>query len=153
MSMVSHNTCSSTSSIEDSLCSVEQTCVVVPQKDFLQTTIDILKQDLQEHPTSSKCMVFFPTARQVSLAAEVLSQISGLPPILEIHSRKSQPARIKAAEQFKTSKSAVLLSSDVAARGVDFPGSVRYIIYPRFFNSFLNIQRDARFASWIAGFW
>ncbi|PPR06385.1 hypothetical protein CVT26_004646 [Gymnopilus dilepis] len=101
---------------------VEQTCVVVPQKDFLQTTIDILKQDLQEHPTSSKCMVFFPTARQVSLAAEVLSQISGLPPILEIHSRKSQPARIKAAEQFKTSKSAVLLSSDVAARGVDFPG-------------------------------
>ena len=67
-------------------------------------------------------MVFFPTARQVGFAQEVLSQLDGLPPILEIHSRKSQPARIKASNAFKVAKSAVLLSSDVAARGMDFPG-------------------------------
>lgn len=67
-------------------------------------------------------MVFFPTARQVGFARELLSQLDGLPPILEIHSRKSQPARIKAADAFKVAKSAVLLSSDVAARGMDFPG-------------------------------
>jgi len=42
--------------------------------------------------------------------------------IYEIHSRKSQPQRMKAAEAFKVAKNAVLLSSDVAARGMDFPG-------------------------------
>ncbi|KAJ4474448.1 P-loop containing nucleoside triphosphate hydrolase protein [Lentinula aciculospora] len=75
--------------------------------------------------TLSKVMVFFPTARHVSFATEVLSSESikkFLPPILEIHSRKSQSARTKAAEAFKNAKSAILLSSDVAARGIDFPG-------------------------------
>ena len=69
-------------------------------------------------------MVFFPTARQVSFTAEVFSQLPNLPPVLEIHSRKSQAARTKAAHTFKNAKSAVLLSSDVAARGMDFPGFV-----------------------------
>ncbi|PPQ79669.1 hypothetical protein CVT25_003243 [Psilocybe cyanescens] len=105
---------------------VEQTYMITSQENFVQCAIDVLKQDLLAHlsPTSStsKCMVFFPTARQVAFAAEVLQQIDGLPPILEIHSRRSQPARIKAAEQFKKASSAILLSSDVAARGVDFPG-------------------------------
>ena len=69
-------------------------------------------------------MVFFPTARQVSFATEVFSQLPNLPPVLEIHSRKSQAARTKAADAFKNAKSAVLLSSYVAARGMDFPGFV-----------------------------
>ncbi|KDR67958.1 hypothetical protein GALMADRAFT_257470 [Galerina marginata CBS 339.88] len=108
---------------------VEQTYLITPQTNFMQTTVDVLQDDLRAHlqspassASTSKCMVFFPTARQVSFAAELLSQIRGLPPILEIHSRKSQPARTKAAKEFKDAKSAVLLSSDVAARGVDFPG-------------------------------
>jgi len=108
---------------------VEQTYIITPQYDFMQTTIDVLMQDLKAHSSpsnsnisTSKCMVFFPTARQVCFATELLSQIPGLPPVLEIHSRKSQPARIKAAAAFKDARSAILLSSDVAARGVDFPG-------------------------------
>ncbi|KAF9552973.1 DEAD-domain-containing protein [Agrocybe pediades] len=105
---------------------VEQTYIITSQQNFMQATIDVLMQDLKKHSSqnisTSKCMVFFPTARQVAFATELLSQIPGLPPILEIHSRKSQPARIKAATAFKDARSAVLLSSDVAARGVDFPG-------------------------------
>ncbi|KAH9479672.1 DEAD-box ATP-dependent RNA helicase 26 [Psilocybe cubensis] len=105
---------------------VEQTYMITPQEKFLGTAIDILKQDLMAHlsatMSTSKCMVFFPTARHVSFAAEVFKHIEGLPPVLEIHSRKSQPARIRAAEDFKKAPSAILLSSDVAARGVDFPG-------------------------------
>ncbi|KAJ3508006.1 hypothetical protein NLJ89_g5991 [Agrocybe chaxingu] len=107
---------------------VNQTFIISPQASFLQTALDVLQADLISHRSSStsestsKCMVFFPTARQVSFAAEVLSQLPGLPPILEIHSRKSQAARTKAAEAFKKATSAVLLSSDVAARGMDFPG-------------------------------
>jgi ATP-dependent RNA helicase MSS116 len=67
-------------------------------------------------------IVFLPTARATGLAADVFRKIKGLPPIIEIHSRKTQAARSKAAEQFKDAKSAILFSSDVAARGMDFPG-------------------------------
>ncbi len=42
--------------------------------------------------------------------------------LFEIHSRKSQSQRNQAAEQFKTAKKAILFSSDVTARGMDFPG-------------------------------
>jgi ATP-dependent RNA helicase MSS116 len=67
-------------------------------------------------------MVFFPTARSTGLAAEVFRKIKGLPTVVEIHSRKNQSARSKATEEFKNAKSAILFSSDVSARGMDFPG-------------------------------
>ena len=41
--------------------------------------------------------------------------------VLEIHSRKAQNARERASEQFRKSGSAVLFSSDVSARGMDYP--------------------------------
>lgn len=42
-------------------------------------------------------------------------------PVLEIHSRKSQPARVKAAEAFRKARQAIMFTSDVSARGVDYP--------------------------------
>lgn len=47
--------------------------------------------------------------------------------ILEIHGKLTQSARTKAADAFRTAKSAVLLSSDVTARGMDFP-NVTHVI-------------------------
>ena len=47
--------------------------------------------------------------------------------ILEIHGRLSQGQRTRAAETFRTAKSAILLSSDVTARGMDFP-NVTHVI-------------------------
>lgn len=82
----------------------------------------MLREDQAAHGAASKVMVFFPTARSTALAAEVFRKIPGLPQIIEIHSRKTQPQRSKAAEAFKDAKTAILLSSDVAARGMDFPG-------------------------------
>jgi len=67
-------------------------------------------------------MVFFPTARQVGFAAEALTKVDALEPIHEIHSRLSQSKRTKVAHAFTTTKTGVLLSSDVTARGMDFPG-------------------------------
>ncbi|KAF8067737.1 P-loop containing nucleoside triphosphate hydrolase protein [Lyophyllum atratum] len=72
--------------------------------------------------STSKTIVFFPTARHVSLAYELLASLPGLPPVYELHSRKSQEARSKASARFKDAQEAVLVSSDVAARGMDFPG-------------------------------
>lgn len=42
--------------------------------------------------------------------------------MLEIHSRVRQKDRDAAAEAFRTTAQCVLLSSDVSARGVDYPG-------------------------------
>lgn len=41
--------------------------------------------------------------------------------VLEIHSRKSQPQRQKAADAFRTARQAIMFTSDVSARGVDYP--------------------------------
>ena len=39
-----------------------------------------------------------------------------------IHGNKSQPARIKALEQFRTGRARVLVATDIAARGIDVTG-------------------------------
>merc|ERR1719379_724709 len=40
---------------------------------------------------------------------------------MEIHSRKSQAQRTKIPDQFRTMPQGVLFSSDVSARGMDYP--------------------------------
>ena len=42
-------------------------------------------------------------------------------PCVEIHSRKSQPQRDRASAQFRSAKAAILFTSDVTARGLDYP--------------------------------
>lgn len=69
---------------------------------------------------SFKIIVFFTTARLTSFMAELFNS-TGAFRILEIHSRKSQSARQKASDQFRAAKSAILFSSDVSARGLDYP--------------------------------
>jgi hypothetical protein len=51
--------------------------------------------------------------------------------ILEIHSRKSQSARNKAAEAFRTGSGLFLFSSDVSARGMDFPDVTGVVQVPQ----------------------
>lgn len=106
--------------------SVEQTVITTPLSNSLAATLAVIREDQAKHGKASKVMVFLPTARSTGLSAEVFRQIKGLPPIVEIHSRKSQAARSKAAEEYKVAKSAILFSSDVAARGMDFPGLVSF---------------------------
>jgi ATP-dependent RNA helicase MSS116 len=66
-----------------------------------------------------KVLVFFATARQAQFHAELLNSTGT--PALEIHSRMSQPQRERASAAFRGARSAVMCSSDVSARGVDYP--------------------------------
>jgi ATP-dependent RNA helicase MSS116, mitochondrial len=88
----------------------------------LPASLALIREDMVANLGTSKCMIFYPTARAAGLAAEVLGNIKGIPKVLEIHSRRSQAARTRAANDFRDASSAVLISSDVAARGMDFPG-------------------------------
>ncbi|KAJ7631764.1 P-loop containing nucleoside triphosphate hydrolase protein [Mycena rosella] len=110
---------------------VPQQSMVVPFAQHLAATLAFLQQDRVLHNGASKAIIFLPTARLVGFYYEALSQLpaGALPHLYEIHSRKSQPQRIKAADQFKDAKEAVLISSDVTARGMDFPG-VTLVLQP-----------------------
>ncbi len=77
-----------------------------------------------------KILVFFPTARHTGYLATLFGprRDGGLGfNVVEIHSRKSQSARNAAAERFKRESGIIMFSSDVSARGMDFPDVTRVI--------------------------
>lgn len=41
--------------------------------------------------------------------------------VLETHSRKSQSARTRVSQAFRSSKGVIMFTSDVSARGMDYP--------------------------------
>jgi ATP-dependent RNA helicase MSS116 len=71
-------------------------------------------------PPRSQVIVFLPTANLTALFAEAAAG-AGLRGVVEIHSRKSQTQRDRASAQFRGESRLVLFSSDVSARGVDYP--------------------------------
>lgn len=64
-------------------------------------------------------MCFFTTARITQFYCALFNAM-GIP-VLEMHSRKSQAQRTRAADQFRAGKRCIMFSSDVSARGVDYP--------------------------------
>ncbi|KAI9761858.1 MAG: hypothetical protein M4579_000798 [Chaenotheca gracillima] len=82
-----------------------------------------------------KAIVYLPSKAFVTLAASAFMNLRfdhGASPIhpariYEIHSGLSQGQRTRAAERFRQAESAILFSSDVTARGMDFP-NVTHIV-------------------------
>ncbi|OQD78637.1 hypothetical protein PENDEC_c001G02457 [Penicillium decumbens] len=80
-----------------------------------------------------KAIVYFNSTSEVNLAAEAFNSLKSEPGnprsgsplgrmrMLEIHSRLSQGQRTKSADTFRKTPEAILFSSDVTARGMDFP--------------------------------
>ena len=97
---------------------VTQWLTVAPLDDHLHLLVQLITGHQQQVP-DHKVICFFPTARATQLAAELFVALGK--PVTEIHSRKSQGHRTKAADQFRDAKSGVMMSSDVSARGLDYP--------------------------------
>ncbi|KAG2138941.1 P-loop containing nucleoside triphosphate hydrolase protein [Suillus clintonianus] len=109
---------------------VPQSYLITPLEDTLPTLVSLLKRAGPQ----AKTMLFCTTARGTAVVASILQQVSPanaqsmLPPIYQIQSRMSQAARTRAAQEFRDApEGAVLVTSDVTARGMDFP-SVTHII-------------------------
>ncbi|KAM0718751.1 hypothetical protein Q7P37_005822 [Cladosporium fusiforme] len=101
----------------------------------------------KEDPTNNrpfKAIVYFGSTAEVTLAASALHKLQApgadsdafggaehpfgrRTRILEIHSKLTQQGRTRAAENFRKAESGILLSSDVTARGMDFP-NVTHVI-------------------------
>ena len=74
-------------------------------------------------------MAFFVTARLTALYSDLFTAMGQ--PVVEMHSRKSQSARTKAADQFRAGTRCIMFSSDVSARGVDYPDVTLVLQVPR----------------------
>ncbi|CAN9370398.1 unnamed protein product [Alternaria alternata] len=77
-----------------------------------------------------KAIVYFNSTAEVTLAASVFYKLGGgfkrNTPLsglraYEIHAKLTQMQRTRAADDFRFAKSGILFSSDVTARGMDFP--------------------------------
>ncbi|KAF0694407.1 Aste57867_14704 [Aphanomyces stellatus] len=99
---------------------VNQSVITVPFEDHITTLDKLLHAHIRDSPDGYKIIAFFPTARAAGFMAQVF--LKAKYPVLEIHSRKSQSHRTKAADTFRAQDNQILFSSDVSARGVDYPG-------------------------------
>ncbi|CAI5711961.1 unnamed protein product [Hyaloperonospora brassicae] len=88
----------------------------------MENVIPMVERVLIEHMKlpAYKVMLFLPTARSAQFMAQ-LFQTAGFPGVLEMHSRKNQGARTKTAAEFRKGRKVMMFSSDVSARGVDYP--------------------------------
>lgn len=109
---------------------------IVPVDGFEQLTPTILeiieKAQKGEHgPDPVKAICFFNNTAVVKLMDETFQYLSrslkSLPPTYAIHSGLDQRQRSRVAENFRRAESAILISSDVTARGMDFP-NVTHVI-------------------------
>ena len=98
---------------------VEQSHVILSTDTNLVTgTVGILLEILKN--PNAKMIVFFPTTKLVKFYAELFNFGLGRP-VMELHSGKSQAYRTSASNRFREMKKGVLFTSDVSARGVDYP--------------------------------
>lgn len=100
---------------------VAQDYQTVPMPDVLPLTLAHIVNERRSRQGTAKIIIFLPTARATQLAFEAISSVAGIGRAWEIHSRKSQSQRARASEEFRQATEGILFSSDVAARGVDFP--------------------------------
>ena len=102
----------------------------------LPHVLRLIAEDQLANPGKSKVLIFLPTTRMVQLYSTLITQIgqSVLPGgrrtrFLEMHAKKTMERRVKTSDWFRVDKSGamVMLTSDVSARGVDYPGVTRVI--------------------------
>ncbi|KAK0204233.1 P-loop containing nucleoside triphosphate hydrolase protein [Desarmillaria ectypa] len=116
---------------------IPQYATTVPSPSHqLPHIIKLIIHDQLKHPGTSKVVVFLPTTKLTMLFSSMLKTMAKavLPAgkdtwVGEIHSKFSQEMRTKMSNTFRktTDKPTILVTSDVSARGVDYPGVTRVI--------------------------
>ncbi|XP_068665801.1 DEAD-box ATP-dependent RNA helicase 31-like [Aristolochia californica] len=103
---------------EETHSQVKQMHLVAPLDQHFPMLYSILKDHISEE-ADYKVIIFCTTAMVTRLVAELLSELKLN--VREIHSRKSQSYRDRVSDEFRKSKGLILVTSDVSARGVDYP--------------------------------
>ncbi|EED16970.1 DEAD box RNA helicase (Hca4), putative [Talaromyces stipitatus ATCC 10500] len=95
---------------------LQQHYIITPLPEKLDTLYSFIRSNLK-----SKTIVFMSSGKQVRFVYESLRHLQPGIPLLHLHGRQKQGGRLDITTRFAQSKHAVLFSTDVAARGLDFP--------------------------------
>ncbi|KAJ4467033.1 P-loop containing nucleoside triphosphate hydrolase protein [Lentinula aciculospora] len=95
--------------------------------------LKLIAHDQLTNPIS-KIILFLPTTRMTQLFAVIIKRLAmDLFPVKtnvhEIHSKRTMEGRVRTSADFRKERSpaSILVTSDVSARGVDYPGVTRVI--------------------------
>ncbi|EFR01897.1 ATP-dependent RNA helicase DBP4 [Nannizzia gypsea CBS 118893] len=95
---------------------LQQHYVVTPLPDKLDTLWSFIRSSVK-----SKIIVFFSSSKEVRFVYEAFRQMQPGIPLLHLHGRQKQGARLDITHKFSASKNSCLFATDVVARGLDFP--------------------------------
>ena len=113
----------------------------LPQK------LDMLYSFIKSHLTS-KIIIFMSSCKQVKFTYEAFRRMRPGTPLMALYGRQKQPKRVGIYNDFCRKKSAVLLCTDIAARGLDFP-AVDWVVQldcPEDANTYIHrVGRTARY--------
>ncbi|KAK3174259.1 ATP-dependent RNA helicase dbp4 [Lepraria neglecta] len=95
---------------------LQQNYIVTPLPEKLDTLWSFLRSNLK-----SKILVFLSSGKQVRFVYEVFRHMQPGIPLLHLHGRQKQTARLDITNKFSATKNSCLFATDVVARGLDFP--------------------------------
>ena len=95
---------------------LQQNYVLTPLPEKLDTLWSFIRINLKQ-----KTLVFLSSGKQVRFVYEAFRHLQPGVPLLHIHGRQKQTARLDITTRFSNSQYACLFATDVAARGLDFP--------------------------------
>lgn len=95
---------------------LQQHYIVTPLEEKMDTIYGFIKANLK-----SKIIVFLSSGKQVRFVYESFRRLQPGIPLLHLHGRQKQTARLGITHSFTSSKNSCLFATDVVARGIDFP--------------------------------
>ncbi|KAK4988366.1 ATP-dependent RNA helicase dbp4 [Elasticomyces elasticus] len=95
---------------------LQQNYIVTPLPEKLDTLWSFLQASKK-----SKILVFLSSGKQVRFVYEVFRHMQPGIPLLHLHGRQKQTARLEITHRFSAASNSCLFATDVVARGLDFP--------------------------------
>jgi ATP-dependent RNA helicase DDX10/DBP4 len=95
---------------------LQQHYLVTPLPEKLNTLFSFIRANLK-----AKIVVFLSSGKQVRFVYESFRHMQPGIPLLHLHGRQKQTARLEVTSKFSASKNSCLFATDVVARGLDFP--------------------------------
>lgn len=95
---------------------LQQHYVVTPLPEKLNTLYSFLRSNVK-----AKILVFMSSGKQVRFVYESFRRLQPGIPLLHLHGRQKQTARLDITSKFSSAKYSCLFATDVVARGLDFP--------------------------------
>ncbi|EXJ84637.1 hypothetical protein A1O3_05307 [Capronia epimyces CBS 606.96] len=101
---------------------LQQNYIVTPLPEKLDVLWSFIRSNVKK-----KILVFMSSGKQVRFVYEAFRHLQPGIPLLHLHGRQKQTVRLEITTKFSNSQHVCLFSTDVTARGLDFP-SVDWVV-------------------------